>query len=77
MLVRGRRAPIVGRVCMDQTVLDLTDIPGAVEGDEVVAIGGQGDQFIGADEVALHAETSAYEILCGIAPRVPRDYVGL
>ncbi len=76
MLVRGRRAPIVGRVCMDQTVLDLTDVPGIAEGDEVVAIGAQGDEFIGADEIALHAQTNAYEVLCGIAPRVPRDYVG-
>lgn len=75
MLVRGRRAPIVGRVCMDQTVLDVTDVPGVAEGDEVVVIGVQGDEFIGADEIARHAETNVYEILCGIAPRVPRDYV--
>ncbi len=76
MLVRGRRCPIVGRVCMDQTVLDLTDAPGAAVGDEVVAIGRQGGERIGADDIGALVGTNAYEVLCGIAPRVPRDYVG-
>jgi len=76
MLVRGRRCPIVGRVCMDQTVLDLTDVPGAAVDDEVVAIGRQGQERIGADDVGALVGTNAYEVLCGIAPRVPRDYVG-
>ena len=76
MLVRGRRCPIAGRVCMDQTVLDLTDVPGAAVGDEVVAIGRQGGERIGADDIGALVGTNAYEVLCGIAPRVPRDYVG-
>lgn len=77
MLVRGQRCPIVGRVCMDQTVLDVTDVPGAAVGDPVVAIGGQGEEWIGADEVGAHAGTNSYETLCRIGPRVPRDYTGV
>jgi len=65
----------VGRVCMDQTVLDMTDAPGAVVGDEVVVIGRQGDGYIGADEIGAHVGTNAYETLCRITPRVPRDYI--
>ncbi len=75
MLVGGKRCPIVGRVCMDQTVLDVTDAPGAAVGDEVVVIGRQGDGYIGADEIGARVGTNAYETLCRIAPRVPRDYV--
>jgi alanine racemase len=76
MLVRGRRCPIVGRVCMDQTVLDVTDAPGARVGEPVVVLGCQGEERIGADEIGLHAGTNAYETLCRIGPRVPRDYTG-
>ena len=76
MLVRGRRCPIVGRVCMDQTVLDVTDVPGARVGEPVVVLGCQGAERIGADEIGLHAGTNAYETLCRIGPRVPRDYCG-
>jgi alanine racemase len=75
MLVRGQRCPIVGRVCMDQTVLDLTGVPGAAVGDPVVAIGRQGDECVDAEEVGSHAGTNSYETLCRIGPRVPRDYV--
>jgi len=75
MLVGGKRCPIVGRVCMDQTVLDVTDAPGAAVGDEVVVIGRQGRASIGADELGTHVGTNAYETLCRITPRVPRDYV--
>lgn len=76
MLVGGRRCPIAGRVCMDQTVLDLTDLPDAAIGDDVVVIGTQGDERIGADEIGELAGTNSYETLCRIAPRVPRDYMG-
>jgi alanine racemase len=76
MLVRGRRCPIVGRVCMDQTVLDVTNVPGARVGEPVVVLGCQGAERIGADEIGLHAGTNAYETLCRIGPRVPRDYCG-
>src|SRR5437764_210474 len=74
MLVHGRRCPIVGRVCMDQTVLDVTDVPGVRVGEPVVVLGCQGKERIGADEIGLHAGTNAYETLCRIGPRVPRDY---
>ncbi|MBX6396458.1 MAG: alanine racemase, partial [Alicyclobacillaceae bacterium] len=72
MLVRGRRAPIVGRVCMDQTMVDLTAIPDAVPGDEVVIIGEQGGGRCTADDHARWLDTISYEILCGIGKRVPR-----
>ncbi len=72
--VRGSRAPIVGRVCMDQMMIDVTDIPGVVPGDEVLIFGGEGGE-ISADEVAEKAGTINYEIVCGITKRVPRVYV--
>lgn len=75
VLLRGQRAPIVGRVSMDLTVVDVTHIPQTAIGDEVVLIGHNKDEFIGADEHARLAGTSAYEILCGISERVPRILV--
>jgi alanine racemase len=74
MLVGGQRCPIVGGVCMDQTMLDVSDVPGVAEGDPVVAIGRQGDEFIGADEVGALSCSNTHESLCRIGPRVPRDY---
>ena len=74
MLVGGRHAPIVGRICMDQCVIDVTDVAGVASGDEAVIIGRQGDDEISADEVAAWADTISYEILCGLAARVPRLY---
>ena len=76
MLIRGKRAPIVGRVCMDQTMVDVTDIPGVVPGDEVVLIGAQGDSFLSADEVAKAADTLNYEVMLAISLRVPKKFVG-
>lgn len=76
MLVHGKRAPIVGRVCMDQTMVDVTDIPGVVPGDEVVLIGAQGESFLSADEVAKAADTLNYEVLLAISLRVPKKFVG-
>jgi alanine racemase len=74
VLVRGRRAPLVGTVCMDLCLADVTDIPGAAVGDEVVLLGRQGLEEITADELAAHAGTISYEIFCGVGPRVPRLY---
>lgn len=71
-LVGGRRAPIVGRVCMDMCMLDVTDIPGVRVGDEVVLLGEQGGQRVGAEELADLAGTIEYEVLCGVGARVPR-----
>lgn len=72
MLAHGLRAPIRGRVCMDQTMIDVTDIPDAKAGDEVVMIGGQGDQRITAEDVAARLGTVNYEVTSAILPRVPR-----
>ena len=74
VLVRGKRAPVVGRVTMDMTMVDITDIPDAAVGDEVVLIGKQGDDTITAEELAAWADTINYEIFCGISHRVPRYY---
>ncbi len=74
MLVGGRRAPIVGRICMDLAMIDVTGIDGVSEGDELVVIGAQGQESIGVDEVAGQAGTISYEILCGVSRRVPRVY---
>jgi alanine racemase len=75
MLIRDQRAPIVGRVCMDMCMVDVTDVPDAATGDEVVLIGCQGREEINADEVAELAGTISYEILSGITARVPRLYL--
>jgi alanine racemase len=72
VLVRGQRAPIVGRVCMDQTMLDVTAIPGVRQGDEVVLIGEQGPERITAEDVAERLGTINYEVVSEILARVPR-----
>jgi len=72
VLVHGRRVPIVGRVCMDQTMIDVTDVPAVRQGDEVVLIGKQGDETITIDEVARNLGTINYEVVSAILARVPR-----
>jgi alanine racemase len=72
LLVRGQRAPIVGRISMDQAVLDVTEIPGVAPGDEVVLIGSQGDETISAFDHADVAGTIPWEVFTRIAPRVER-----
>jgi alanine racemase len=72
VLIRGKKAPVVGRVCMDLTMVDVTDIEGVQQGDEVVLLGAQEGESISADEVAGWAETISYEILTSISFRVPR-----
>lgn len=74
-IVRGKRAPVAGRVCMDMTMLDVTDVPGVTEGDEAVLIGSQGNERITADDIATKTGTIPYEVLCAISGRVPRIYV--
>lgn len=74
VLVRGKRAPVIGRVCMDQVMVDVTDIPGAQAGDEVVLLGRQGEECIDADEMASWLDTISYEVLCSPSARVPRVY---
>ncbi|HKQ56551.1 MAG TPA: alanine racemase [Candidatus Eisenbacteria bacterium] len=75
MLVRGRRVPILGRVTMDLTMVDVTDVPGATVGDEVVLFGDQGDASLPLEEVARGSETLPYEVMCTIGKRVTRIYV--
>ncbi len=72
VLVRGQRAPVVGRVCMDLCMVDVTDVAGAALGDEVVLLGRQASAELGAVELAGWLETIPYEVLCGIGARVPR-----
>jgi alanine racemase len=74
VLVRGRRAPIVGAVCMDLTMVDLTDIPDANIGDEVILWGGAGEAMISVNDVARLTQTISYEMLCTVGRRVPRVY---
>jgi alanine racemase len=75
MLVNGRRAPIVGRVCMDLTMIDVGHISGAALEDEVVILGRQGDEEISADEIAGLLNTINYEVVSSITARVPRIYL--
>ena len=74
VLLRGQRAPIVGRISMDLTLVDVTRIPGAAIGDEVVLIGRSGEQEIAAWDHARWADTVVYETLCNLSKRVPRRY---
>jgi len=74
VLVGDRRVPVVGRVCMDQSSLQLDDVPEAKVGDEVVLIGEQGDEHMSAEEVAERWGTINYEVVCGLSPRVRRVY---
>ena len=76
VLVRGRRAPMVGRVCMGLCVIDLTDIPQAQVDDEVVLIGDQGQDRLTVDDMAERCGRIPYELLCGIGQQVPRHYTG-
>ena len=75
VLIHGRRAPIVGRVCMDQFVVDVSHVPAARLHDEVVLIGRQGQEHIPAEEVARWAETINYEVTTSLLPRVVRIYL--
>jgi alanine racemase len=75
MLVRGVRAPITGRVCMDQTMLDVGHVEGVSVGDEVVAFGTQNGAALAADELAEELHTINYEIVSSIMDRVPRVYL--
>jgi alanine racemase len=74
MLVHGKRAPVIGRVCMDLTMLDVSHVPDVAVGDEVVVFGAQEDEFIHVDEIAQTLNTINYEIVTGITARVPRIY---
>ncbi|WP_404421000.1 alanine racemase [Nibricoccus sp. IMCC34717] len=74
VLIRGQFCPILGRVTMDQTIVDITDVPGVACGDEVVLVGKQGEQQISIGEFSRWAETIPWETLCSVTKRVPRIY---
>src|SRR5260370_30609386 len=72
VIVRGARAPVVGAVSMDLTTIDVTDVPHAAVGDEVILWGGTGPEMISVNDVARLAQTISYEMLCTVGRRVPR-----
>lgn len=74
VLIHGRRAPILGRVCMDQMMVDVTHIPQTQPGDPVTLVGHDGDEVITVEQIAGEAGSFNYEFICGISRRVPRVY---
>ena len=74
VLLNGKRAPVVGRICMDMTMVDVTDVPGVSAGTEVTVIGRQEDQQITAEDLAAWQGTISYEVLCKIGQRAVRVY---
>ena len=74
VLIRGKRAPILGRICMDQMMVDVTDIPGVKLNDKVVLVGRDGAEEITMEQIAAAADSFNYEFVCGISRRVPRFY---
>lgn len=75
VIIHGKYAPVIGRVCMDQIMVDVTEIEDVSLNDEVILIGGDGDACISVEEVAKPAASFNYELVCGIARRVPRIYI--
>ena len=74
VLIRGKKAPILGRVCMDQMMVDVTDIPDVQFADPVILVGRSGSEEITMEEIAAAADSFNYEFVCGISRRVPRIY---
>jgi alanine racemase len=74
-LIKGKRVPVIGRVCMDALMLDATDVPDTREGDEVVLMGKQGDQAVSAEELSSAAGSFPYELISCFMDRLPRVYV--
>ena len=75
VLIRGQKAPILGRICMDQMMVDVTHIPGVRVGDGVTLVGTDGGETITMEEISAQADSFNYEFVCGISRRVPRLYV--
>jgi alanine racemase len=76
VLLRGTYAPIVGRICMDQCMIDVTDIPEASQGDETIVMGSHGEKRVSAEEIGEKTGTVSYEVLCGFGQRLPKVYIG-
>jgi len=75
VIINGKKVPIVGTVCMDMCMADVTDIPDVKVGDEVVLMGRQKSEEITAEEIAGLIDTISYEVYCKVSARVPRVYV--
>ena len=75
VLIRGKKAPVLGRICMDQMMVDVTEIPDAALNDTVVLVGKSGDLNISVEEIAAQGDSFNYEFVCGISRRVPRVYL--
>ena len=76
-MIHGCRAPIIGRISMDVTVVNISEIPNVCLGDVATLIGSDQDEQITVDDVAEQADTIGYEILTGLSPRLPRIWKGL
>ena len=75
VLIHGQKAPILGRICMDQMMVDVTAIPGVQVGDRVTLVGIDGEEAITMEQISAQADSFNYEFVCGISRRVPRLYV--
>ena len=75
VVIRGKRVPIVGVLCMDQCMVDVTDVPDVKIGDEVIIMGTDGKNTILADDIARATGTINYEIVCAFGQRLPKVYV--
>ena len=75
VLIHGKKAPIIGRICMDQLMVDATEIPDVQPGDRVTLVGADGNEVITMEEISAAADSFNYEFVCGISRRVPRIYV--
>ena len=74
VLIHGQKAPILGRVCMDQFMVDISGIPGAMEGDKVTLLGADGQERITAEELGELSGRFNYEFVCTLGKRIPRVY---
>jgi alanine racemase len=75
VLIKGKKAPIVGRICMNLTICDITDINDIKPGDEAVFLGSQGDEIITGDDLARWAGTISYEVFCSIGRGHRKEYI--
>lgn len=75
VLIRGRRVPIIGRICMDQFMVDVTEAPEVSIGDVVTLIGTDGEESISVEEISEMAGSFNYEFVCDVSRRVPRVYM--
>ena len=75
VLIHGKKAPILGRVCMDQFMVDVTEIPGVHTGDSVTLMGKDGEEFLSVEELGDLSDRFSYEFICDISRRVPRVYI--